>query len=185
MDISKLPKLSKTSEAQSPPAAPDEADTSTPAFPPAAPVVIYKTAPGSIGLAEAWISIGLGILLLFIFPNTISYFRSPAAFEQNNPITDPQGNTIPYLKSVIFLGDLGVTVFAAALILEGIALVAVRKIGPLWIAFAVTMLAVIFNLFVIARIYPLNGLPLINGVGVVVLGYMALTQWRLISALRA
>ena len=99
-------------------------------------------------------------------------------------MTDAQGNAISYPKSVFFLEDLGVTVFAAALLLEGIALVAVRKIGPLWIAFAVTLAATLFNIVVIARVYPVNGFQLINGVGVVILGYMALTQWRLISVLR-
>jgi len=180
MDISKLPKLSKTGESQPPPAPPE---TTEPAIPTAR--INYAVVPSSIGLAEAWISIALGVLLLFIFPNTIRYFHSPADFDQNNPpITDPQGNTIPYIKSVFFLADLGVTVFAAALILEGIALVAIRKIGPLWIAFAVTLAALVFNIVVIARIYPINGFQLVNGVGVAVLGYMALTQWRLISVLR-
>jgi hypothetical protein len=180
MDISKLPKLSKTSESQSPPD-PIEEPIQPPAFP---PITYNVVAASSIGLAEAWISIGLGILLLFIFPNTIRYFHSPADFEQNNPVTDAQGNAISYPKSVFFLEDLGVTVFAAALLLEGIALVAIRKIGPLWIAFAVTVAATVFNIVVIARVYPVNGFQLINGVGVVILGYMALTQWRLISLLR-
>ena len=74
--------------------------------------------------------------------------------------------------------------FCRALILEGIALAAARKIGPLWIAFLVTVLAAIFNVIVIAHVQSLIGFPIFCGVGVVVLGYMAFTQWRLISVLR-
>jgi hypothetical protein len=70
------------------------------------------------------------------------------------------------------------------LVLEGIVLAAARKIGPLRIAFAVTVLAAIFNVFMIVHAQPVIGFPMICGVGVVVLGYMALTQWRLIAALR-
>jgi hypothetical protein len=179
MDISKLPKLSKTSESQSPPVTPDSTE-------PAIPVakINYAVMPTSIGWAEAWISIALGVLLLFIFPNTIRYLHSPADFEQNNPVTDAQNNTIHYPQSVFFWTDLGVTVFAAALVLEGIALTAARKVGPLWIAFVVTVLAAIFNVIVIAHAQPIIGFPIFCGVGVVILGYMAFTQWRLISALR-
>ncbi len=57
----------------------------------------------AMGLAEAWISIGLGILLLFIFPNTLQATLFSGGFEQNNPVTDPNGNTIPYLQSIFFL----------------------------------------------------------------------------------
>jgi hypothetical protein len=196
MDLSKLPKLSRTSENQAPPSSQPLSSEHTPQVPDAelAPVGQppiarpprdYFTGGGSIGLAEAWISIALGIFVLFIFPSTIRYVHSPAAFEQNYPVTDEQGNTIPYPKSVIFWTDLGVTVFAVALILEGLALAAARKVGPLWVAFVVTVLAAIFNVIVIAHAFPINGFQPFCGIGVVVLGYMALTQWRLISFLRA
>jgi hypothetical protein len=178
MDISKLPKLSKTSESQPPPVPPE----STEPAPPMARIN-FAVMPSSIGLAEAWISIALGVLLLFIFPNTISYLRSPGDNTWSNFATDAQGNAISYPHSAFFWQDLGVTVFAAALILEGIALAAARKIGPLWVAFVVTVLAAIFNVIVIAHVQPLIGFPIFCGVGVVILGYMAFTQWRLITVL--
>jgi hypothetical protein len=177
MDISKLPKLSKTSEPAPPPVPADDTQ-------PATAPIHYAVVPSSIGFPEAWISIGLGVLLLFVFPNTIRYIHSPADFESNNPVTDANNNAISYPNSVFFWTDLGVTVFAAALVLEGIVLAAARKIGPLRIAFAVTVLAAIFNVFMIVHAQPVIGFPMICGVGVVVLGYMALTQWRLIAALR-
>jgi hypothetical protein len=180
MDLSKLPKLSKTGESQPPP------ESAVPEIPqqPAYAQLNRAMMTSSIGLAEAWISIGLGLLLLFIFPRTISYLHSMNDPSWNSFATDPQGNSIPYGKSGYFWADLGVTVFAAALILEGIALVAIRKSAPLWIAFIVTVFAAVFNIGVIVHTEPLIGFPIFCGVGVVVLGYMALTQWRLISALR-
>lgn len=180
MDISKLPKLSKTGESQPPPAASEIPDP-VPASP--APLSRMPAPSPPMGLAEAWISIGLGILLLIIFPNTIKFISSPDAFQQNNPVTGPDGNTIPYLKSIFFLTDLGITVFAAALIVEGIVLAVSRKVGPIVFAFVVTVAAALFNVIVIIRSEQINGFPLVPGLGVLLLGYMVLTQWRIIAAL--
>jgi hypothetical protein len=182
MDLSKLPKLSNTGATQPPPTA----ATPMQAEPPLANVVEvrYVPASSSIGFAEAWISIAIGLLLLFIFPNTIHFVFSPASFNQNNPVTDGQGNTISYVQSGFFWTDLGATVFAAALILEGIALAALRKPALLWIALGVTVAAGLFNVGVIIHVQALTGFPIICGAGVAVLGYMAFTQWRLIAALK-
>jgi hypothetical protein len=179
MDLSKLPKLSKTTESQPPPSpeAPDPMPT------PASKVPQQLPTP-AIGLAEAWISIGLGILLLFIFPNFLHFLFSPSAFAQQNTFNDGNGNPLTYPHTVFFWMDLGTTSFAAALIIEGIILAAARKIRPLYFAFAITTLAAIFNIIVIIHVNPINGFPLMCGVAVVVLGYMALTQLRLIKLLR-
>ena len=175
MDLSKLPKLSKTGQSR-------PGSEQTEPVPP--PLDSERKMPPAIGLAEAWISIALGVLLLFIFPNTLSYVHSPAVFEQNNSVTDAQGNTIPDTKSAYFWTDLGVTIFALALIVEGIVLAAARTIAPLMFAFCLTVFAAVFNVVVIAHAYPLIGFPVVCGLGVAVLGYMALTQWRLIGVLR-
>jgi len=176
MDLSKLPKLSKTGETQHAESVPDTVEWSTFHHP-------VRVRP-SIGLAEAWISIALGLLLLFAFPNTIRYLHSPVGFEQNNTFIDASGNTIPYTQSAFFWTDLGVSVFAIALILEGIILAAARKVLPLVAAFCVTAAAAVFNVFVIIHAYSVIGFPIVCGVGAAVLVYMAMTQWRLISALR-
>jgi hypothetical protein len=183
MDLSKLPKLSNTPENQSPPPSHSMPPDSFDSLPPGSFPLRQPPAP-AIGLAEAWISIGLGILILFIFPNTLKFIHSPAQFQQDNPVTDAQGNTLPYMQSIFFWTDLGVTVFAAALIFEGIILALARKIAPLCFAFAMTCFAALFNCFVIIRAYPINGFQIFCGIAVVVLGYMALTQLRLIHLLR-
>jgi hypothetical protein len=190
MDISKLPKLSGSNV---PPPPGD--------VPIAPPVVQQPVAPaleqqlvvpeysrqaggGSIGLAEAWISLALGVLLLFINPGTIQYLHSPTDFAQNYPVNDAQGNPISYVHSAFFWSDLGVTVFAAALILEGIAMAFLRRSGLLWISFSIAVVGAVFNIYVIIRTHGLIDFPLLCGLGVAVLGYMAITQWRLIQALR-
>jgi hypothetical protein len=176
MDLSKLPKLSETSETQPPAGAPEIINSSSFDGP--------VSTPTSVGLAEAWISIALGVLLLFVFPNTIRYLHSPAGFERDNPVSDAQGNSIPYVKSVFFWTDMGVSVFALALILEGIVLAVARKVLPLLFAFCITAIAAVFNIGVIIHAYPIVGFPIVCGIGVVVLVYMAMTQWRLIRLLR-
>jgi hypothetical protein len=183
MDLSKLPKLSKTPENQSPPPSHSMPPDSFDSLPPGSFPLRELPAP-AIGLAEAWISIGLGILVLFIFPNTIKYIHSPTQFQQDVTSTDKQGNPIPYLQSIFFWTDLGVTVFAVALIFEGIILALARKIAPLAFAFAITCFAALFNVFVIIRSRGEIEFPIFCGVAVVVLGYMALTQLRLIHLLR-
>lgn len=47
-----------------------------------------------------------------------------------------------------------------------------------------TCFAALFNGFVIIRAYPIEGFQIFCGIAVVVLGYMALTQLRLIHLLR-
>jgi len=107
------------------------------------------------------------------------------AFQQENPVTDAQGNSIAYTQSVFFWSDLGITVFAGALLIEGIVLAAARKVGPLYFALVLTVLAAIFNVFAEWYYYSIiKQFHIVCAVGVVVLGYMAMTQWRLIAALR-
>jgi hypothetical protein len=180
MDFSKLPKLSKTGEAQPPAADPTNADIQNPMPIPAEQA---RPAQPAVGMAEAWISIAIGVLLLLVFPSTIKYIHSPADFEQNYPVYDAQNNQIPYAKSAFFWSDLGITVFALALIVEGIILGIARKVGPLYFAFWVTVMAAVFNVGVIVHVYPIVGFHIICGVGVAVLVYMAMTQWRLIRIL--
>jgi hypothetical protein len=182
MDLSKLPKLSNTTGSQPPPATADAPEPS-PQAQPAASQPQELPVP-AIGLAEAWISIGLGILILFIFPNTLHYIFSSTQFQQENTFTDKQGNAISYGQSIFFWTDLGITVFAAALIVEGIILAFARKMGPLYIAFVLTSLAAFFNIYVIFKSRSEIDFPLFCGVAVVILGYMALTQLRLIQFLR-
>jgi len=173
MDLSKLPKLSQT------PAPPPESPTPPQQTPPprVVPVVVMP------GLADAWFSIAIGVIVLFIFPHTFQYLHAPAAFQQNNPVTDSQGNTIPYVQSEIFWADLGMTVFGIVLLIEGIAQIVARRRPVLLTVFFLTAAAGLFNLYVVIRTYDLIGFQVFCAVAVAICGYMALSQWSIATVL--
>jgi hypothetical protein len=132
-------------------------------------------------LAEAWISIAMGIILLWAFPDTFRFFSDPTTFQQSNPVTDGNGNSIAYIHSVFFWPPLGVTIFAVTLIVEGAVLAFAARQPLLLAVFALTLAAAAFNLFVIAHVYDLMGLQILPALGVAILVYMAITQWRIIK----
>ena len=131
MDMSKLPKFSQT-PAPPPPEQPmmDQANPgplSAPAQ--AAPAVAARPGNGP----EAWISIGIGVILLLITPNTLAYFSSKIFHTKFEPFVDPtrpfpakcdfimytDGTKIFYRDMTAFWSDLAVTAFALTLILDG------------------------------------------------------------------
>jgi hypothetical protein len=224
MDMSKLPRLSRTDP---PPAgAPDSGEPGgTPGGPPGggrrndsgerrSDPYGYGDDPPSF-LMEAWISIGLGLLLLLVCPNTLKFWSSrvfhthfaPYVHIENGEqsmvdyatLEDSNGRvvaTVPYRSttpdlSPNFWSDLVVTVFALALLAEGIALVFSRKPPVILLALVITILATLANLIftfvaggrygALATFYPIAAgvlLP-IAPVAILVGGYMAFSQWRL------
>jgi hypothetical protein len=184
MDISKLPKLSNTPEAAK------NAHEERPAPPPPPAGVPSGSGPTPTprelvgGFAEAWISIAIGLILLFVFPNTIQYFKSADDFAKVHQYTDAQSNPITYTQSAFFLADLGVTVFALALLVEGIMLTLARKATLIYVTLVITVAAAAFNLFVVIKTYDDIGFQIVCAFGVAVCIYMALMQWRLIGVLR-
>jgi hypothetical protein len=135
-------------------------------------------------LADAWFSLVIGLIVLFVFPNTIRYIHSRATFDQNYPVTDGQGNVVPYAQSNLFLPDLGMTIFGIALIVEGLAqIVALRR--PVVLAvFFLTTAAGLFNLYVVIHMFNIAGFQLFCAVAVAISGYMALSQWTIANLLR-
>jgi hypothetical protein len=134
-------------------------------------------------LAEAWFSIAIGLIVLFVFPSTFEYLHSPAQFEQKNPVTDPQNNPIPYIHSEFFWSNLGMTVFGVVLLIEGITLlVALRRPVVLTLS-ALTAAAGLFNLYVVIRTYDVIGFQLFCAIAVAISGYMALSQLSIAKAL--
>ncbi|HWE01920.1 MAG TPA: zinc ribbon domain-containing protein [Tepidisphaeraceae bacterium] len=231
MDLSKLPRLSKT-ETPAPP--PSQSPSPQPLAGPATigPACPYCAAPlragakfcdkcgaalratpqGSSGVpatgAEAWISIGLGILLIFLNPTLTKYVSSkllhtsfaPYADLKDDPSdsvhffkTDDMGNRVltevrPYLKTngdnePNFPNDLAITSFALALILEGIALVLSRR--PIVVVFAlvVTIAATLYNLIFFVNTYAhYKTIPIISALAVLFGGYMAVYQFSLFKS---
>lgn len=154
--------------------------------------------------AEVWISVVVGILLLIIWPTTLEYaahqvLHTPFApyptfdasgdqiYDANKkPImadyaTLTDGAKIPYRQTSPainpnFWSDLAVTLFAVALILEGVALVLSRK--PLVVLFAllVTMAATVFNLGYFLATFRTYGLAPVSAVAIILGGYMTIYQ---------
>jgi len=209
MDMSKLPRLSRTDTSN---------DTSEPSD--GAPRTEHRPESGRRDepppsfLVEAWLSIGLGLVLLVIFPTTLKYWSSKVFHTKFTPFAhiDEAGNqtlvdyatieldgqvvaTIPYKDtppafqaapgvmaeiSPNFWSDFVVTAFALALIVEGIAMVLSRHAIVVLAAFGVTVAATLANLIFFARAYSHYGvLPLLSMIAVLIGGYMAFSQWRL------
>ena len=137
---------------------------------------------------EAWISIGVGLILLFVFKNFTQWWIY-GVFHTGRPsflpITDANtGAEIPYSKSIFFLNDLCIALFSYALIIEGIALLLARRPWVVMFAFAVTLAAVGLNLYYLITSYSDSGFSIISAFAVVFGGYLAWYQWRLINDMR-
>jgi len=237
MDLSKLPKLSKT---QTPPPAPP-VESIIPLAHSGAPMsgfacpycasplragarfcdscgsALRVASPGTAGAvgmgAEAWISIGIGLLLLFLNPDLVKFASSKVLHTHFAPYADAtgkpnasdsalmmkndeSGNSVvsevrPYLKtngenSPNFPNDLAITSFALALILEGIALVLSRRPIVVLFALSLTVVATLYNLlFFVSEYAHYKTIPMISALAVIFGGYMAVYQYSLLHSSRA
>ena len=149
---------------------------------------------------EAWISIGVGVILLLIVPTTLQYFSSKifhTHFAPFGPYVDPEnpsalqpkvdyilyvdGSKVFYRDTLGFWSDLVVTAFALVLILDGILLVRRRSVGVLGFAFCLTVAATLGNLIYLVSTYSSSGLAWISALAVLFGGYIAISQWTMLS----
>ena len=192
MDLSKLPRLSKTDTT------PNDAGSqeSVTAQPP--PVTAYRS-PGAaeprplsgMGI-EAWLSIGVGLIFAFAFPHftqwayhTVFHTKHVPSFL---PITEQRDDgsevKIPYPKSIFFMNDLAIAVFAYALLIEGVALILARRAWVVVLALAVTIAAVALNFYYLATSLD-QGFPIVSAIAIVFGGYMIWAQWQILQAIRS
>ena len=185
MDVSKLPRFSKTQTPQSPPGEPDP----TPATP--TPAEDIRSLPPSQQLSgrgpEAWISIGVGLIFLLVFPHFTQWWTHVVfhtATPSFLPITDSNtGAEVPYPKSIFFMSDLCIALFAYALVIEGIALLLARGPALVMLAFVVAVASVLLNAYYLIASYNESGLSIVSAIAVVFGGYMAWYQWHLLTDL--
>ena len=197
MDFSKLPRLSKT---RTPEGTADAPPGDGPAGdPPPAPVAARDPmshrrdesyAPLATGRGpEAWISIGVGLIFLFVFPHftqwwvhVVFHTKTPLPFS----VTDAAGDEIPYPKSDFFFNDLAIASFAYALLIEGVALILAGRNRPgiVLFALAVTTAAVALNAWYAISSFG-DGFPIVSAIAVVFGGYMMWFQWNLAKELIA
>jgi hypothetical protein len=168
MDLSKLPKLSET---------PRPASQPEPSPPP------QESAPHPLSSAEGWVSMGIGIIFLVMFPRFLQWVAS-RLFGTNFNEFMLDGNIVPYPQVPEFWSDLGITLFSIVLIIEGIILALSPKRPLIWIAFALTTAAAIYNLIYVVTSYSRFGLAVVSAVAVVIGGYIAIIHWNMLKSPR-
>jgi hypothetical protein len=182
MDLSKLPRMSETPPPP-PPQTPQDEQRATRGVA-AAPVDYgaYEPAPS---LAEAWISIAIGLILLFATYalRPLQYLLAPASFTWT--FNDATGAPLKYTQTVFFWGDIAMLLFAIVLIVEGL-LLFTRRPMLIMLAFGITVLTVAANLIYVAGMMTRGyGFQLPSAIAVAFGVYIALFQWKLIQSMRA
>jgi hypothetical protein len=174
MDISKLPKLSQS-----------EAPPPEPVTPVANQQITCAPArPEGNSLAEAWVSIAIGVILLLCFPRLLQFVSSKILHTSfGYTFTDTNGSSITYGQTVFFWSDVATTAFAVVLIVDGILMVRARRPAVLLAVFALTALTTLANVVYIATTYQNYGLPIVSALAVVFGGYIAMTQWAMYKRL--
>jgi hypothetical protein len=184
MDLSKLPKLSKTQETrrlemdkQSPEGEPPAAQPE----PPQADVTYASSsqpAPAG-GWSETWLSIGIGIFLLLYQPRFLEWLSSRMFHTYFNEFRDDANNIVPYQTLPEFWSDLGPTLFGLVLIIDGLVIFTrIREIY--WVAFGMTVATTAFNLVWCIGSYSNYGFAPISFLAIIFGGFIATAQWRLI-----
>jgi hypothetical protein len=147
--------------------------------PPATAAPAYTAAPAR--LAEAWFSIVIGAILLFMMPNTIKYLLSFAHLAEP-PVITMGDQIIPYVRSAFFLPDLGVDVFGAVLIADGLIILLTRRRGWMMLSTALMACAVALNVIAIIIAWPALGFQIICALAV---GFGGYRLFDLIARLRS
>ena len=185
MDLSKLPRLSKT-----PPGPPADGPagtdpvTGTPADGTHRPAPLaYRPAPPDDPGAgpQAWISIAIAGLILFMNPTFLVFLSHWLRGEPYRPFVDP---TADYHASLNFWRDLVITAFAVVLILDGLVMLFARKSLLVLTAFVMTVAATVGNLIYLIYSYPSDGLALESALAVIFGVFIAMQQWRTLQAIR-
>lgn len=145
--------------------------------------------PGGFIPAEAWLSLAIGIIVLFMFPQFRQYLMTrvhgtPDEFYSLYTISDANNNSIPYEQSVFFFPQMGMTFFGVAMILDALVLFKPRFAALLWLALALTVASVLLNVFAIVKAFDIGGFQLANALAVAFGGYISLYDWRLLQLLR-
>lgn len=136
--------------------------------------------PSPSRLAEAWVSVGVGALLLLFFPRILEYFLTPASFTWT--FNDRDGAPLAYTSSMFFVLDCGVLALAVSFLADGVLLLVARHRAALMAGVAISAATALINIVVVLWIRSELGLQLLPALGALFAGYMALQQ---MTALRA
>jgi hypothetical protein len=186
MDLSKLPKLSDSSQSQPPPPPMAEtapmAETTSQEVRPAAR---YRPAPSSGVSGDVWFNVVVGMILLFLGRNFLFWAMATLTgqpFHTHVNWTDGpnNGQEVSYfdLQGFTALTETGMFLFGVAILFEAavVALEQIKPSGParalVMLALGLTVLCTLFNLFVSIRLMSVGVVPLMSGLAVAFGGYM-------------
>jgi len=173
MDVSKLPRLSKTDS----PAL--QSGTPEPEAP--SPVVDSHehtiVEPLSGRGPEAWISIAIGAFLIYMYPRFLQWLSSQL-FHTHFDEFELDGKIVPYTQVPEFWMDLGPVLFGVVLILDGIVLLTTRTRWLHGVAFVLTILTTIYNFLYVVLSYNKYGAAPISFLAAAFGAYIAWYQWK-------
>ena len=173
MDLSKLPKLSDTKGAEGEqPAVPPVV---TPA--PSTPVAPLPVRPAPLGIAETWLSVGVGAFILLFWPRFLEWASSRVFHTHFDEFQSPDtGATVPYQTLPEFWSDLGPTLLGIVLIVDGL-LLFTRRPTLILVALVLTAVSTLFNLCWVIYSFGTYGLAPVSALGVIFGGFILSTQW--------
>jgi hypothetical protein len=198
MDVSKLPRLSNSSE-QRP--APTEGAASDPVDVPAAPRPVPVDPYGRDGVrpgvgAEVWLSAILGVVFLAIGWNFARYLTATlggGTFHTgvNWTVGPKAGTEVGYfeLQGGTAYTDSGIFLFGLAMVFEAVALLAGKsptkpRAWLVAIGLVVALAATLYNVAVCVIVFGRGIFPLVSVLCVAFGGYISMYEWRLLQALR-
>jgi hypothetical protein len=121
---------------------------------------------------DGYFAAGIGGLLLLLYPNVVKWCSHVLFGTAFPAITDTAtGAPVPYPKSIFFPGDMAVTAFAVALVVEGVVLIAMRRSRIAIMGAAVVMAAATLGNLVYLVTAMSGGVPIASAVAVLVGGY--------------
>jgi hypothetical protein len=179
MDLSKLKKFSDTKSQELPPTdAPPQPVASVPVA--REQPVDYRAGQSGtpMGLAETWLSIGVGLFLLFFYPRFLQWACSRVFHTHFDEFIDQNtGAIVPYQSlHGVFFSDLGPTLLGIVLIVDGLLLFTRRPTLTLF-ALVLTLVSTLFNLGWVVLSYSTYGLAPISFLGAIFGGFILTTQW--------
>jgi hypothetical protein len=176
MDLSKLPKLSDTRAADN--------DGGTPVTPvPAVAEPFPPHRPTAVGLAETWLSIGVGLFVLLFWPRFLQWASSRVLHTHFDEFVDSNGAIVPYQTLGEFWSDLGPTLLGVVLVVDGL-LLFTRRPALIVVAMGLTLLSTIFNLIWLIVSFGKYGLAPLSFLAVFFGGFILMTQWHTYKNLR-
>ncbi len=188
MDLSKLPKLSDTARHTPDPAT--APSTGTPAVDPVGstprpqPVIPAVYRNDAIGIAETWLSIGVGAFVLLYWPRFLQWASSRVFHTFFNEFKDNDtGAVVPYQTVPDFWSDLGPTLLGIVLVVDGLLLFS-RKPALVLCALVLTVISTAYNLFYVIWSFPTFGLAPVSFLAVIFGGFILATQWMAFRSLR-